>query len=491
MALYLCGLVCCSIVAAPIDHVEVAVSSTAYLWLHHNPIYTAIGDYRRYSLLYGPICYLPYSLALFLFGDSLSALKAAVVFANASLFAVLWVIFRRLLPVVLIVIPFGFIAAGMMSDQTTPFLIRGDVGVALGVALSLLFATRPKAVWNGLGFAVASACVIDIKITAIFYLLIPGYFIVQRYRRHTLFLFLSFVAAAVAPFSLPGVSLTNYVRWLLVAAHHPFDPHLLTGNLVVVGVLMIAPGLMLVNLGQNDFAKLLSLARGNRSLALLIPLGLIGSVLTGSKAGAGFPHLNPWYIYSAYASAYLWRLFPRSASLLPKALAIYAILLIVPASSETAELLRVVQARWAWTARVNLDIDRIMRDHPGKAIAMSYEEPKDPYTVTDLSNRFSTRLVFSGEPLIVDEAALADMSLAGLQIPASTVSSLSTCDIQIWLAAKGSEPFDITNVYARLDPSWVHDPHLFSENFRMVFFSHYTKVSSSNYYDLWECSAPQ
>jgi hypothetical protein len=95
LIVYGAALGCSLYLPIGIDVIEVSVSDISSLFLRGLPIYTSLGAANRYSLLYGPLCYLPFSLALGLFGPSLASLKLAVFLLNVGLFLMLWVAFRR------------------------------------------------------------------------------------------------------------------------------------------------------------------------------------------------------------------------------------------------------------------------------------------------------------------------------------------------------------------------------------------------------------
>lgn len=411
LALYAVGLVSCTLIPAVLDHIEVSVGSLSYLGLHGSPVYTSVRDARRYSLLYGPMCYLPYEAALVVLGPFIQSLKAAVVVLNVILFAVLWAVFHRMCPRWNVLIPLGFIASGMALDARAPFLIRGDAGLALGVALSILALSRRRRGTTVALFALGGAYAMDVKITAVFYLVILLYLLARSLGVRLAFLSVVIAGAlAIAPFALAQFSVRNYAGWLREAVYHPLDGNLFLMNVVIAAILLAPPTLVFLSMKMQNSAQAALLFRRNRCLLALLGFSLCGSIVTGSKLGAGPTHLNPWFIVSGYIATLLWRTFPAYMSnFLRRSLAICTLIMIIPAASEASELWSTARHDRGWAIQVNEDVTSILNSNSGKSIGMSYETPEKPEDVTNRLNSFGIRLVLAGNPLLVDEGALDDM----------------------------------------------------------------------------------
>ena len=119
-----------------IDFVEATVVSVSYLALHGHPIYVGLTDPARYSTMYGPLCYLPYSACLFFLGSTIRSLEAAVVLTNVALFVVLWLLYRSIIDRTESLVATTFVAAALMMKSSMTFMIRGDSLLALSVALA-------------------------------------------------------------------------------------------------------------------------------------------------------------------------------------------------------------------------------------------------------------------------------------------------------------------------------------------------------------------
>ena len=489
LLLYLASVVMVASFPVAVDAVEVTVASTSALLLRGLPLYTGLADPARYSLLYGPMCTLPLTAGLALLGGGLGALKATAVVFNVALLGVLWLVFRRVVSAPAALVATGATAAALMMKTMAVFLIRGDAPLALAVALALL-ATSLRRRWAALGvFALGAAWAVDIKFTAAFYLLLPLYLLARRQGWKVAAGALALGAGlALLPFSLPQVSLGNYLLWLHEAAHHPLGLRLFAMN-VAEDLLLLAPVvlLLLAWFGAAP-AEARQFLREHRVPAALLLLGLAGTTVVGSKIGAGRSHLDPDAALLFYAAAQVWRRM-RIAMFTPglrAGFAIYALFLVVPAVSQAWDLWGICVRRHAWAVAVNKDLTAVLARYGGRRIEMAYDFSGGPLPVDDLTS-FKTRLVLAGQPMTVDAGALFDMGLSGLPVPAATVAYIRACGTPVWLVPRGTAPFGIYNTYFYDVPGRFPDPLLFGAEFREAFFSRYRLVGSSRFFDVWGC----
>lgn len=471
-----------------IDHIEVSVGEVAYLGMHGNPVYTSLDDARRYSLLYGPTCYLPFEAGIALFGASIRSLKIAVVLLNFILFVYLWVAFRRFCSGWRVLVPLGFIAGGMTLDKMSPFLIRGDVTLAASVSLAILALSIKRREIALALFALGCASALDVKITAAFYLVIPFY-LLARQRGFALASLATLITAVLtaAPFVLRQFSLGFYLAWLGEAAHHPLIAHLFLVNAATALIMLAPPLLILGSAYLQDRKEVVQLVRHNRVFIALFGMSLLSTIVAGSKLGAGPTHLNPWFITIAYIAVKLWHRLPAiQLSFLRRGLAICALVMIIPCASEASELFIRAQNERARAQNANLDLRGILQKYRGKSVGMSYQLPAASED-TQWLNSLSLQLVLAGNPLLVDEGALDDMQLSGITIPQSTVDEVTGCLIPVWLAVKEHTPFEVKNIYFAAEPARFSSGLLFDPSFRRAFSDNYQKTASSKFYDVWEC----
>jgi len=484
---YTAALACTLYLPIAIDPIEVTVTGISALWLHHQPIYTTLDAPARYSLLYGPLCYLPFAAALKLFGATMATLKLTIVACNALLFIALWLALRHHLRPDEALIALAFAAATLLMKAMSTLQVRGDAPLAAAVALALLAITLHRRVPAAILFALAAALAVDIKFTAAFSLLVPLYLLYKRHGPVTTSISLTLAAIlAAAPFALPNISLPNYLAWIHQASHHPLGLKLFAMN-VIACLILLTPLALLSTTLDAPFQTL----RRHWPLAALFALTLAGSALTGSKIGAGRSHLNGAFLVATYLAALLWSHRSRTKSipqLLPASAAVYSLFLLLPSLSQLNDLRSICLARRAWAISVAGDVDYILRSHPHQAIEIAYnqvptlDEPIDPLTA------FRTTLVLAGNPFTADAGALSDMGLSGLSVPASTTAYLRSCGTQIWLVPAGGEPFSATNLYVPDIPHRFPDPHLFPQPLRNAFAATYTHTSSTQYFDLYTCN---
>lgn len=123
--------------------------------------------------------------------------------------------------------------------------------------------------------------------------------------------------------------------------------------------------------------------------------------------------------------------------------------------------------------RIDEDIQHILASYPDTTIGMGYGSNYE-------ATYYRTALVFAGNRILVDAAALMDMQESGLGIPSQTIEALDSCQTQIWLIPKGDKPFEINNFYPPYN-------QLFSERFKNVFLKRYKLREQTKYFDIWVC----
>jgi hypothetical protein len=475
-----------------IDWTETATATVSYWLLHGHPLYSGADDASRYSLLYGPSSYMVYALVIWVLGATMASLKLALAFFNACVLAVLWQVFRRTLNRCETLVAVGYIISMLaMTGQRTTFMIRGDVLLILAVAVSLFASNVQRRLPAILLFSFAAAFAVDVKITAIFYLFVPFYLLWRRHRKAAgLLASASVLMLAMLPFASPAISFRNYVFWLRAATHHPRSVTLFFVN--VVGLVFILFPLVCVvcRFCLADSRAAAQYFRRERMLWILFAFSAALTTFTASKVGAGLHHLSGTLVISSYLAAELWtkvRTNYARVAFLYCVSAAYGVFLLVFMTGAAWSLRTLWKPVRPYQVAVKADIAKILREHSGRSIEMGNSESVSDSTMPDQRTRLVAELVFAGNPLTIDPAALADMELARLAMPSATVDYVKSCEGKIWLIPRNGTPFSTTNLYALENPKLLADPHLYSKEFRDAFFATYHKAEASGYYDLWEC----
>lgn len=480
---------------ATLDFVESTVASISYFGAHGQPLYVGLLDPDRYSLLYGPLCYIPYSIAIKVLGANLGSLKSALFLLTASTFITLCFLFRTLLTKTETLVALAIVAGAFMMKSDSMFMVRGDITLALSITVALL-ATSLRRTWVAVFlFSVGAACAVDIKVTAVFYLLVPAYLIWRKSRLPALFACIALSALlALIPFVIPNISLRSYMTWLYEASRHPLGLGSFVMNLYTAALVLTLPLLMLWRFHLSDPARSRRYIQDHRGLLICFVISVCGTLWSGSKLGAGRYHFNPTFIVSTFLSALLWKqpteVPARVSGILTQWFAVVALFFILPASSEILGMRNLCYERRPFAENVNADLESILRDHPKQTIEMGYNENlRNGEPVSGLTS-FRTKLVFAGNPLTIDPSALFDMQLSGIQIPQTTVAIIRSCKVKIWLFPRDGTPFTTLNPYALVAPSRFPDRHLFPMDFQNAFRAHYHKTGQSRFYDLWTCQSP-
>jgi hypothetical protein len=497
LAAYVAILVGSTTYVGYLGHVEPNIASVSFILLKGAPLYHDADSAQRYSMLYGPMTYLPYAFALRVMGAKVLSLKLLVLGANLLWLCLLWRCYRQVLNLAETVFLMAALVSYFLISDTYVFQVRGDILIILCVALGI-FAIGNASTWVSVPLlAFACACSFDIKITAPLYFL-PLY--VLFIHRHgwwpAAFAGIGACILAFVPFLAPQVSVEGYLEWLHRASREPLTRVEVSHELKVLPLVIAPLVLLLWQLAQRSRAALAAYL--NRNLLFLATLGscLAAVTVSAAKIGAGPHHFMPFYPIGAYVCGDIYREIRSSEAVgrpLPTRLHFTFLLWLWlaaavaaqswPGLSDMTATVLTSRSRSA-AADVTNDLKRVMDDHPGKAIEMGYGK-WDSYDLTF----FRPMLVFAGNPLTIDALSLDDAQLSGLEIPHNTLEYLQQCKTQIWLIPKGDAPFSLVNVFSLIDPQIFPDHPLFSSEFRLAFFQQYRKQGASKYFDIWECRA--
>lgn len=475
------------------DHVEPNIVAVSSLVSRGAPLYHGLESAQRYSLLYGPMSYLPFVWAQRIFGQQVLSVKLVVVFANVALFALLWHAYGTRLTrlqtalATVAIIPFLFAGEPYMVE------VRGDVLMIVAAALGLAGAISAPRWRAALMLAAGTGICMGAKITGGLYF-VPLF--VMLYKRHGLRITAAAALGAgliaCLPFGLPEVSATNHFLWLREASRHPLAWFELVRNAKALVTVSVPVLLLMWRLRERDQQAWQLYLRQEKIflLALLISIGL--TTVAASKMGAGEHHYLPFYPLLGYLCCDLYSR-ARTVSGMGRS-SLRATVSIICCIWLLARV--GTRVEWGWdltgphvlegremAVSVTRDLTEIMRKHPAEKIEVGYGEQLGK---TDELTYFRTVLVFAGNPLTLDAPALTDMELGKLAVPQSTIAYLQSCQTQIWLIPKGEHPFTLPSLYDDEDSFPRRD--IFGDALRAAFFARYQKRESSAYFDLWSCT---
>jgi hypothetical protein len=276
--------------------------------------------------------------------------------------------------------------------------------------------------------------------------------------------------AALLPFVVfENVPLDNYLSWVRTSASN---------------------GLVFWTLKQNlEWAIFMAIpvvaasARGGRGaphpwIVASLAIGLGAVALAAAKPGAGPYHLLP------FVPAILFAVAP-AVSQLPAVEdrrwlgAAWSLAISVGVIGA----LQVVYFTWAATrypgAELAADVRAFVHAHPAARVEFAYPAHNEAYSYV------RPLVVFHQRSHLFDAPAVQEYQLSGMDLPDASVGAIERCEIDIWLVARGGEPFTLRNRYPRTG----HAP-LFPEAVRRAFFAAYTRSDATEYFDVWTCRQP-
>lgn len=477
------------------DHVDGQVAAVSWLLQHGQPLYHSLEAAERYSTQYGPSLYLIIGVFLKLLGQSLIAAKlpigATLVLSLLLLFLTLQTTVRFPLSVIgTACASLGILAFGN-TILNTAFQIRSDSLLFFCIVLALWGIITRKKIVAGILCAFSFGVAINLKVTAILYFF-PLYtlFYSQYGMVSTLSSVLAGLAIAALPFSLPQISLANYLLWIDRTKNHGLSLELLWNNLRAAFLLFLPLGLLSLQLWGSNRRVFKKLALQYKRCFYTLLVSVVGTVLVAAKPGAGAHHLLPYLPVIIYLCCLeigaIAEIFvnpknePNRSQLLKNSIFGAAFLLFLFLLFCNA----VWQVVFLWSnysdsiaPEIVADIQQTIQSYPQQTIAMGYGGNQ-----TYLLTNYRPIPVFAGNPYLIDSAALMDMQKAGLEIPASTIEALRACRIEIWLIPRGDIPFTLLSYYPP-------NPPLFSNEFQAAFRESYELKDRSQYYDLWFCKS--
>jgi hypothetical protein len=466
-----------------IDHIEPNAAIVSWLYAQGEQIYHSVEATERYSFLYGPVPYIATSWMYALLGAGTFAAKMAgfICLLVSIVFIVLAVRQRfsgRIIPCLVALGYFSLVAVLLKNNS---FWSKPDSFLTACAAIGLYSCvTRPGRVsWTICGIALGVA--VNAKITgAIYFLPYLAWFFDRDGFRSLLVILLAAGVTALLPYwSMEQVSLINYIVWLQAAAGHGLSPVLIVQNLVFL--LFITTPLLLFLFWQQGSVGIRSWVGTYRLVCVAATIAALLILIAASKTGSGPNHFLPFLPALAFLSALItsrvyayrpttnWSVYGFWAPV-----GAFLMALTIKAGLALFFGIKVVLSQSSG-AGIAQDIAEIVAENPGRNIYMGYGDGTK-YTVTFLR----TELAFSGQPYLLDAAALMDFQASGIQIPQATIDHMLADESAIWLIPAGQEPFTIVNWYNRYEGGL-----LFEDDFRAAFGASFSSHGSTDYFDIY------
>jgi hypothetical protein len=475
-----------------IDPVEPMVVAASFFSVHGRPVYDMV-------ISYGPLCFLPYGLAMKLFGPTVAALKAMVGLANASFILVLFLIFRKLLRWPSSLLATVLVLSTCLMKQNYLFQARGDLFIYVAVALSLLAAISTEGTVACVLMIAAVTLGCGVKITAFLYLVYPLSLFWKR-QGYRLLLLVAGVSILLSflPFALHTLTFHDYLHWLSVMSHQPRSAREFTGNAVTTGLLIVPCLLAYWQVYRRDRSLARHFLREN-----WIPFSfLIGSVFAmdvlASKIGAGRHHLVPYFVFTGYIVA---QLIPKSRSAIPSSSSFgliptylwgcLALLLLLTEGSELQDVHALIKQETPQAVALDNDVSSVLASYTGHRVELG-----DGFGEFDLEREYSPmfsapQLIFAGGSYTFDPSAQADIEMVHEPMRESDLRHVASCESDVWLIPRGQVPFHSISIYSGMYPDRYNGRLLFPPAFERMFLDTYSLTSSSKYFDIYTCKRPR
>jgi hypothetical protein len=196
--------------------------------------------------------------------------------------------------------------------------------------------------------------------------------------------------------------------------------------------------------------------------------------VAAAKPGAGPYHLMPFVPVIASLVARTIANHPLTA-FRPSAYAAisaYAVVLALLAAAQCAYFVTIMRERRA--LHDVEDVQRFLSEHAGK-VEMAYGR-------TEALSLIRPILTFRNDSYLIDQPAVREYQLQGLQFPRATIEAIERCRVVYWLVPRGEAPFSGINAYDAVLMQPLYPPEL-----RQAFAATHTLVETTSYYDVWRC----
>ncbi len=470
IALYL--VLALSYVARPLywDHVEPEVTVIAQQVLHGYMAYHPIEAAERYAVVYGPVTYLALVPFLAMGGDPILMTKIAGGLYATLAIALTGVMVGRIDGRTLGWLAAGGSVLGALCFEHYSYWNRADPVLWLCVALGVAALALPSR-WREVLLSLAMAVAFNAKFFAIAYF-VPVLF--RLWQSHGWRSVVSVIILLPFGIMIPFVMwpslfpIANHVQWLVAFSQQPniFSFDLLIRNLQFAFLWLWFPAILMWQ--DKRMADIV--------FGLTIVVAILAVCMLGARKVAGPHYLIPFLPVMVEGTAYLWRSHARSNLDLLQNRFVIGILGVgvVAVFGQIPVIFRL------W----------VIPDH-GAAIhdeMFEIEQTYSQYSIQmGLGNSSAQPALWASPWLYMDPTrsyffdagSLMEMQAAELPLPSATQRVFIEETFDIWLIPSPGPPFSLMSWYTPQQP-------LFSETFRQQFETHYQKVESRTYFEVWQ-----
>jgi len=455
------------------DYAEPSVVAISWLFRLGQPVYHVPASAERYSHIYGPLTFMLHGWILGAFGPGILVSKLLSAAAAAAGLVLTFMAARRHVSAPRAISLAGVAALLLLGFKNFSYWTRPEPFQTLAVAVSLAIAVAGRGMGAALAVGLASGVLWNLKITGPLYSL-PILVMLERrsgWRACATAVAVGMITAALPFVLFENVSFANYLYWVRLSAN---------------------TGLLLSTLKQNlewamyfGLPLLLAYFSGPprsiepmwvRSVAAL-GAGMVVLAIAAAKPGAGPYHFMPFLPVIVYLVAWGTKDVTSNTlaePMVPRAAIAFIVAAITVAVAQQSIFIATMMERH--TRDEAADIERFARAHQG-VVEMGYG-------TTEALSLARPILVFRTGTYLIDQPAVREHQLEGLEMPRATLDALAGCRAKYWLIPKGEAPFAGRNAYAA-----VFQRPIFPDGFRDAFLASHTRSGRTEYYDVWECTA--
>jgi hypothetical protein len=455
------------------DNAEPTMPAVGWLFHVGQPVYHSVDAGSRYAHIYGPLTFIVQGTVLGAFGPFIEVSKAVGATAGIVSLALVFATVRRHLDVTRSAVLTGLCASLLLLFRNYSFWTRPDPLQLLAASAALLCAVRGRGYGSAAMVGLASGLLWNLKFTGPLYSLPVLVLVHSRTAwRGTALAIGVGAAVSVAPFVLfSNVSLVNYVTWIRLSAGTGLLLSLLRQNLEWALFLGL-PLLLSFHAVDKDLRRY-DTVRRNMMAALLV--AGVGVVIAAAKPGAGPYHLLPFIPVIAFLVAWQIADAPALSSRDPvagRAVIAFVVVVMSLCLAQQAQFITAIRAQQG--LRDGPDVERFASTHDG-VVQMGYGQ-------TEALSFARPILVFRTDTYLLDQPAIRENQLAGLELPPATIEAITACRVKYWLIPKGERPFSGVNGYAAVFLRPLYPPE-----FRRAFEATHKQVGVTTYFDVWEC----